>query len=202
MPLQILIFLSHIVHGWTQRGSARCWIPPNVTTKPLPPITFTAALLRSQKPCGELLLEQTVNETVTVPWRSETTRTLLLLSCSSIYPVVLQFTHDHNLCEYTSVTGFCTIHTYNVCRHEDTWNSLCLVLPKGSGPGWSLCWASFSCSPFRTATASAVTTCTILAETSSVAAAKLEKKKRKVCYWEQCFKIKKISLNHKKRRLT
>lgn len=40
-------------------------------------------------------------------------------------------------------------------------------LPKGRAAGWSLCWASFSCSPFRTATASAVTTWTILADTSS-----------------------------------
>lgn len=41
------------------------------------------------------------------------------------------------------------------------------LLPKGRAAGWSVCWASFSCSPFRTATASAVTTWTILADTSS-----------------------------------
>lgn len=74
---------------------------------------------------------------------------------------------------------FLNICIYNLCRFKDTLNILLLVLPIGSGPGWSLCWASFSCSPFRTATASAVTTCTILADTSSVAAEKREDKKTK-----------------------
>lgn len=101
------MFLSHTAHGWTWRGSEHCWVSPDVMTEALPPVPSTAASLRSQKPRGELLLE-----TVTGPWRTGAMRIPLLLSGSSIYPVVLQFTLDHNLCECTCQCFFAVhIHT-------------------------------------------------------------------------------------------
>lgn len=62
------------------------------------------------------------------------------------------------------------------CSRYSPWLSVLSHLPKGRAAGWTLCWASFSCSPFRTATASAVTTWTILADTSSVIHRTKEKK--------------------------
>lgn len=67
LPLQTLIL--HTVHGWTQT------VPTNMMTKPYHQThSWLSYSTMSQKQGGELLLEQTGNETVTGSWRTGNSR--------------------------------------------------------------------------------------------------------------------------------